>query len=74
MKSVMEINLVEILGLMRLILKNTSPGCFSGKGEKKGSFFFLFLSQKEKRKEKCSCQRGVSRLAGSVQQSYVQQS
>jgi hypothetical protein len=30
-----EINLVEILRLMRLILKNTPLGCFSGKAEKR---------------------------------------
>jgi hypothetical protein len=46
-----EINFMEIL---RLMLKNTPPGGFSGKTEKKERFFFLFLSQKERRKEKCS--------------------
>jgi hypothetical protein len=39
------------------MLKNTPPGCFSGKVEKMVGFFFLFLSQKERRKEKSSCQK-----------------
>jgi hypothetical protein len=59
---------VEIL---RLILTNAPLGCLSGKAEKKRRFFFPFLSQKERKK---LFAKGVSRLAGSVQQSYVQQS
>ncbi len=43
--------------VLKLMLKNTPPGCFSGKVEKMVGFFFLFLSQKERRKEKSSCQK-----------------
>ena len=51
------ITAINFMEKLRLILKNTPPGCFSGKAEKKERFFFLFLSQKERRKEKCSCQK-----------------
>ena len=51
------ITAINFMEKLRLILKNTPPGCFSGKAEKKERFFFLFLSQKERRKEKSSLQK-----------------